>query len=254
MIICKQYAFSQNFTRPRHKFLKQVTIRFPFNDPTLTWKRFGNQSGAVLEISPGIHRGGESAAHAGQVSDPDPPRPPMLRLLSPVRVKVAVHRMHKKYRALLRVEVTHIVADPEQADDEAEFMFACGVLLQLMNDLHDLRDDLAHGHMTIFTRQASLRPLDGVTARLWAFRRQVLWSSSQFASAQPCSLNSWIQENFRLLLLQTVARNQEFYTPVFVAALEACSPVRFSCLARQEKTLAQAGILRRWPRFDGGGD
>ncbi len=123
-------------------------------------------------------------------------------------------------------------------DDEAEFMFAYGVLLQLMDDLQDLPDDLANAHMTIFTRQTSLGPLDGVTARLWAFTRKVLWSFSRFASAQPCSLKSLIQDNFRLLLLQTVARNHEFYTPAFVRALEACSPVRFCYLARQEKTLA----------------
>ena len=123
-------------------------------------------------------------------------------------------------------------------EDEAEFMFAYGVLLQFMDDLQDLRDDLANGHMTIFTRQTRLGPLDGITARLWAFTRKVLWSFSPFASAQSCSLNSLVQDNLRLLLLQSVARNQEFFTPGFVRALEAASPVRFGYLARQEKTLA----------------
>ena len=123
-------------------------------------------------------------------------------------------------------------------DDEAEFMFAYGVLLQLMDDLQDLRDDLANRHMTIFTRETGLGPLDEVTARLWAFTQKVLWSFSRFASAQPCSLKSLIQDNLRLLLVQTVARNLEFYTPDFVMRVEASSPVRFCYLAGQEKTLA----------------
>ena len=123
-------------------------------------------------------------------------------------------------------------------DDEAEFMFAYGVLLQLMDDLQDLRDDLANRHTTIFTRQTGFGPLDEVTARLWAFTQQVLWSFSRFASAQPCSLKSLIQDNLRLLLVQTVARNHEFYTPDFVRRMEASSPVRFCYLAGQEKTLA----------------
>ena len=123
-------------------------------------------------------------------------------------------------------------------DEESEFMFAYGVLLQLVDDLQDLRDDLANGHMTIFTRQTRLGLLDEITSRLWAFTRKVLRSLSGFASTQPCSLKSLIQGNLRLLLLQTVARHQEFYTPSFVAALEASSPVRFCYLARQEKTLA----------------
>jgi hypothetical protein len=123
-------------------------------------------------------------------------------------------------------------------DDEAEFMFAYGVLLQLMDDLQDLRDDLANRHMTIFTRETGLGPLDEVTARLWAFTQKVLWSFSRFASAQPCSLKSLIQDNLRLLLVQTVARNLEFYTPDFVMRVEASSPVRFCYLAAQEQTLA----------------
>ncbi len=123
-------------------------------------------------------------------------------------------------------------------DDEAEFMFAYGVVLQLMDDVQDLRDDLANRHATIFTRQTGVGPLDEVTTRLWAFTQKVLWSFSRFASAQPCSLKSLIQDNLRLLLVQTVARNHEFYTPDFVSRVEAASPVRFCYLAGQQKTLA----------------
>ena len=123
-------------------------------------------------------------------------------------------------------------------DDEAEFMFAYGVLLQLMDDLQDLGDDLANRHMTIFTRQTRVGPLDEVTTRLWAFTQKVLWSFSRFASAQPRSLKSLIQDNLRLLLVQSVARSHEFYAPDFVRRVEASSPVRFSYLAAQEKTLA----------------
>jgi hypothetical protein len=124
------------------------------------------------------------------------------------------------------------------AEDEAEFMFAYGVLLQLMEDLQDLRDDRANGHMTIFTRQATLGPLDELTARLWAFTRTVLWSFSGFAAAPPASLKSLIQDYLRFLLLQTVARTRQFFTPGFAHELDDASPVRFAYLARQEKVLA----------------
>ena len=64
-----------------------------------------------------------------------------------------------------------------------------------------------------------------------------------------------IQDNLRLLLLQTVARNQEFYTPHFVGELEASAPVRFCYLARQEKNLASryckvSASIRRSRRID----
>jgi RNA polymerase sigma-70 factor (ECF subfamily) len=38
-------------------------------------------------------------------------------------VKVAVHRLRKRYRQLLRVEISNVVADPEQADDELRHLF-----------------------------------------------------------------------------------------------------------------------------------
>jgi hypothetical protein len=123
-------------------------------------------------------------------------------------------------------------------EDEAEFMFAYGVLLQLVDDLQDLRDDLANRHMTIFTRQTGVGPLDQLTTRLWTFTKKVLWSFSRFVCAQPGALKSLIQDNLRLLLVHTVARNPEFYTPDFVMRVEASSPVRFCYLAGQEKTLA----------------
>jgi len=38
-------------------------------------------------------------------------------------IKVAVHRLRKRYRELLRVEITNIVADPAQAEDELRHLF-----------------------------------------------------------------------------------------------------------------------------------
>jgi len=39
-------------------------------------------------------------------------------------VKVAVHRLRKRYRQLLRAEIANIVADPEQAEDELRHLFS----------------------------------------------------------------------------------------------------------------------------------
>jgi len=130
-------------------------------------------------------------------------------------------------------------------EDDAEFMFAYGVVLQLMDDLQDFRDELANGHMTIFTRQAALGALDATTARLWAFTQKVLGGFSRLALAQSSSLTRLIQDNLHLLLLQAVVRNREFYTSGFVSALEDTSPVRFCYLARQEKTL-EARYSKVW--------
>jgi RNA polymerase sigma-70 factor (ECF subfamily) len=44
--------------------------------------------------------------------------------LSPAAVKMAVHRLRKRYRVLLREEIGRTVEDPEQVDDEIAGLFA----------------------------------------------------------------------------------------------------------------------------------
>ena len=148
--------------------------------------------------------------------------------------------------------------------EEAEFMYAYGVVLQLMDDLQDLREDLANGLMTLFSRQAKAGVLDELTCQLWGFTQGVLREPSAPKSlkaelrtdspAQPASVKRLIQDNLRYLLMQSVARNREFYSPAFVSRLEEASPVRFCYLARQEKTLADRysevlGSMRRKRRL-----
>ena len=39
-------------------------------------------------------------------------------------VKVAVHRLRQRYRELLRAEIAHTVASPEEVEDEIRHLFA----------------------------------------------------------------------------------------------------------------------------------
>ena len=137
------------------------------------------------------------------------------------------------------------------SEAEADFMFGYGVLLQLMDDLQDLRKDLADRHATIFTRQVAAHgPLDEVTSRLWSFAQTVLWSSDCFASPRFDPLKTLILENCKLLLLQSVARNRDFYSSRFANELETWSPFRFDYLRKREGTLGSeyakiAAFMRR---------
>jgi RNA polymerase sigma factor (sigma-70 family) len=40
-------------------------------------------------------------------------------------VKVAVHRLRRRYRQLLREEIAHTVADPSEIDDEIRYLLSC---------------------------------------------------------------------------------------------------------------------------------
>jgi len=123
------------------------------------------------------------------------------------------------------------------SEAEADFMFGYGVLLQLMDDLQDLSDDLSKGHATLFSRQAADGFLDELTSRLWNFSQTVLWSSTRFEAPEFRPLKALIQDNCKLLLVQTVARNPAFYTLRFSEELENCSPFSFGFLRSRETTL-----------------
>jgi hypothetical protein len=141
------------------------------------------------------------------------------------------------------------------SDAEEDFMFGYGALLQLMDDLQDLRNDLGNRHVTVFARQAVIGPLDGLASRLWSFAQAVLWSSSRFEAPKFQPVKTLIQESCKLMLLQAVARNYSFYTARFAAELEDSSPFRFIYLRSREATLKGEckniiSLLRRRRQID----
>jgi hypothetical protein len=155
---------------------------------------------------------------------------------------------------------TSVLADAwlvagQLTEPEADFMFGYGILLQLLDDLQDVRSDLADGNATVFTRQAADGLLDELASRLWSFTQAVLWSSSRFEAPRFQPIKALIQENCKLLLLQAVAGNCGFYTTRFAAELETCSPWNFSFLRvrgakLQSECKSIIALLRRERRID----
>lgn len=45
--------------------------------------------------------------------------------MSPGAVKVAAHRLRRRYRQLLREEIAHTVTDPGEIDDEIRYLLSC---------------------------------------------------------------------------------------------------------------------------------
>jgi hypothetical protein len=125
--------------------------------------------------------------------------------------------------------------------EEAEFAFGYGVLLQLMGDLQDLRQDLSSGHTTPFTLELALAPLDSAARRLRSFVPTALriWN---FSTGRPHqALETLIHENCKQLIIQTVALNPSFLSPTFLQDLESRSAFRFRFLRQREETLAARG-------------
>jgi len=123
------------------------------------------------------------------------------------------------------------------SDVEAAFAFHWGVLLQLGDDLQDLRDDLRRESATLFTRAVRRRePLDGLVGQLLAFSAQVAAGMDALPHATPM-LRTLLPMSWRSLIVEAVADARELFTRPFLRELESTSPFRLKFLRKQHKRL-----------------
>jgi len=131
--------------------------------------------------------------------------------------------------------------------DEQEVLlsFEMGTLLQLGDDLQDLRDDLTRGSATLFTA-AALRgtPLDSLVAQLLNFHHRVAFRMNSLPHGSP-TLKRLLRMSWRSLILGAVAQAHEFFSPEFLSELEDTSPLRFAFLRERGERLASRKSLYR---------
>jgi hypothetical protein len=126
---------------------------------------------------------------------------------------------------------------------EADFMFGYGVLLQLLDDLQDLRQDLQAAHVTLFTAGAKRGPLDPMTNRLYDFMERVLRSSDRFANPRIDALSELIQRSCSCLILHAVAANSGSFSAEYLRWLESHSRFSFA-FVRDRRQTAEAACKR----------
>src|SRR5208337_44075 len=118
-------------------------------------------------------------------------------------------------------------------------------LLQLVDDLQDLRPDRREGALTIFTQAAGRVPLDELTTRTLSFGQRVMRRMDQMP-ARSQALKEMIQKSYTSLLIWSAGECGELYTRDYLAELETHSPFRFASVAARRKQLAKwTGPLTR---------
>jgi hypothetical protein len=129
--------------------------------------------------------------------------------------------------------------------EEAQFLFGWGALLQLVDDLQDLRQDRRDGSLTIFTQAAGHGYLDGLTTHTLNFGHMVMRRMDQMpVRCQP--LKEMIQKSYMSLLIWSAAECAELYTRDHLAELESHSPFRFATITARRKQLSKlTGPLTR---------
>ncbi len=126
---------------------------------------------------------------------------------------------------------------------ESRFSFEWGVLLQLGDDLQDVRADLERGSVTLFSRAAATgTPLDSLVLQLLRFSERVGAKMDDLPNGNEM-LRELLRMSWRSLIIGAIAESHEFFTPLFLKEAECCSPFRYGFLrARDKKLASQEGL------------
>lgn len=129
---------------------------------------------------------------------------------------------------------------------EARFAFEWGVLLQLGDDLQDVRDDLRRGSATLFTRAARQGiALDEWVRQLLCFGEQVVTRLNDLSSGSD-ALKNLLRMSWRLLIFGAIADAHKFFSPQLLREAERSSPFHFDFLrARKKRMVKQQGLYAR---------
>jgi hypothetical protein len=133
---------------------------------------------------------------------------------------------------------------------QSEFAFLWGVLLQLGDDLQDIREDLELGSDTLFTRAVRAgQPIDALAEQLLNFANVVGARMDALGDAESPSLNhhkDLLRMSWRSLILMTIGDAHTRFSPQFLARMEPYSPFRFAFLRRRREKLAgDHGVFER---------
>ncbi len=131
-------------------------------------------------------------------------------------------------------------------NQESCFAFEWGVLLQLGDDLQDVREDLRRRSMTLFSRTAAGgRPLDGLTIQLLRFSQHVGKSMGELPDGTAV-FKELLAMSWRSLIIGAMADSREFFSPDFLRQAEEFSPFRFDFLrTRKDRIASRQGLYAK---------
>jgi hypothetical protein len=132
------------------------------------------------------------------------------------------------------------------SEEESRFSFEWGVLLQLGDDLQDVREDMRRGSLTLFTQAIAMgEPLDCLVNQLLNFSELVGARMDRLPHGTEM-FKQLLRMSWRSLIVRAVADAHEFFSVGFLDELEETSPFRFAFLrTRQERSSGQQGLYAR---------
>jgi len=131
------------------------------------------------------------------------------------------------------------------SEEQADFCFGFGVLLQLADDVQDVAEDKKNKHITVFSKAAEQYPLDGRTNKLFNFISKVLDLKLDEQTYPQKNLKEIILKCCYYLALEAVGKNEAYYSRDYVKKIQCHFPVRFPSLKKMKKTVKERFLDER---------
>ena len=129
------------------------------------------------------------------------------------------------------------------SEQESRLAFDWGALLQLGDDLQDVREDLRRGSATLFTCAAAQgEPLDALVCQLFNYAERIGAEMDEFEHGSP-ALKNLLRTSWRSLIVAAIANARDFFTREFVSQIETTAQFRFGFLARRHKQVSRRNGL-----------
>ncbi len=130
-------------------------------------------------------------------------------------------------------------------DEEANFCFGFGALLQLADDVQDLVVDRKNNHATIFSLPAGRYKMDRLSSKLLNFISNVVDVKLDEEDSNEKTLKELILRNCSLLILEAVGKNEASYSQEYVRNMQRHFPIRYSKLKKLKKKLKEKLVGKR---------
>jgi hypothetical protein len=121
--------------------------------------------------------------------------------------------------------------------DEEIFAYGYGFLLQLCDDLQDLKTDLKNNHMTIMSQLAERYPLDILTNKLINLTTEVIDNAQCFKGSNVKELKELIKNNCITMILFAIVDNKEHFTKKYIKSIEVFLPFTLNYISKINERL-----------------
>jgi len=108
--------------------------------------------------------------------------------------------------------------------DEEIFTYGYGFLLQLCDDLQDVRIDYENKHMTIMSQLAEKYSLDNIVNKLVNLTINVLDDATCFRGENIKELKKLIKDNCILMIIFAVVMNKNYFSKKYVKEISKYLP------------------------------